>query len=220
MQFGNTTIGNIGLYFLDPEEMCDINSDVVSQMKAAFIYHMKGNRNKCNNVIHDLLESDELYRSEVQLDKIVLAIPKDLADDIPFADPRWERQELNQKLALGSSASLQILQQLKEKKMALKHFIDFLRIKELWDKLNVVTDNGQLKSTHQVLSDICGKIVTAAALKYCQSQINFKKIIEEAIRIVIEERHQHPTSNLTYQDFFLCKNNIGRRYICSIFDYM
>lgn len=60
---------------------------------------------------------------------------EDLAEDIPAADPRWEQVESNIKHSLGSSSSLQIITQLKEKNLALNHFVDFLHCTGLWDKV-------------------------------------------------------------------------------------
>lgn len=62
-----------------------------------------------------------------------------MAEDIPATDPRWEQlwEEPNsQKYALGSSSSLQIITQLKEKNLALRHFVEFLHATGLWDKVN------------------------------------------------------------------------------------
>lgn len=70
--------------------------------------------------------------------RIVITIAEDLAEDIPATDPRWEElwDESNiHKHALGSSSSLQILTQLKEKNLALRHFVEFLHATGLWDKV-------------------------------------------------------------------------------------
>lgn len=69
----------------------------------------------------------------------MITIAEDLADDIPAADPRWEEMHneaaASAKHALGSSSSLQIITQLKEKNVALKHFVDFLHSTGLWEKV-------------------------------------------------------------------------------------
>lgn len=67
--------------------------------------------------------------------RTVVSIVKDLADDIPAADPRWENNDYQQKQALGSSTSMQIIQQLREKSSALNHFIGFLHGTKLWEKV-------------------------------------------------------------------------------------
>lgn len=72
------------------------------------------------------------------ISRIVTTIAEDLAEDIPATDPRWEHlweEQTFQKHALGSSSSLQIITQLKEKNLALRHFIEFLHATGLWDKV-------------------------------------------------------------------------------------
>lgn len=69
-------------------------------------------------------------------DNIVVKIAKDLAEDIPAADPRWEDIS-NSKYALGSSTSMQIIQQLREKHRAFGHFIEFLQATGLWQKVSI-----------------------------------------------------------------------------------
>lgn len=115
---------------LNPDEVYD--SDAISQLKAAFIYHLKKMSNKCSEVIAELLSNTS---QEWRLDEVVVAIARDLVEDIPAADPRWEDQVTANRHALGSSASMQILQQLKEKKLVLNHFVEFLHSTELWGKV-------------------------------------------------------------------------------------
>lgn len=70
---------------------------------------------------------------------MVITIAEDLAEDIPASDPRWEQlfeESTAHKHALGSSSSLQIITQLKEKNLALRHFVEFLHATGLWDKVS------------------------------------------------------------------------------------
>lgn len=69
---------------------------------------------------------------------MVITIAEDLAEDIPAADPRWEHLWEDVNNSLGSSSSMQILTQLKEKNLALRHFVEFLHGTGLWDKVIVV----------------------------------------------------------------------------------
>lgn len=117
---------------LNPDEV--YNSDGISQLKAAFIYHLKKMSTKCSEVIGELLNNTS---QELRLDEMVVAIARDLVEDIPAADPRWEDQVAVSRHALGSSASMQILQQLKEKKLVLNHFVEFLHSTELWTKVSI-----------------------------------------------------------------------------------
>lgn len=125
----------LSIYDLNPEEVYD--SDAVNQLKAAFIYHLKKNSLKCSEILKDLLARDNSTK-DIDLNSIVVAIAMDLADDIPAADPRWEDQVNSNKHALGSSVSMQIIQQLKEKDLALNHFIDFLHSTDLWERVSYI----------------------------------------------------------------------------------
>lgn len=129
----NETATNLTIYDVNPEDVYNLN-DSISQIKAAFIYHLKKNTTKCSAIINQLFTNASSFANE--FDNIIVKIAKDLAEDIPAADPRWEEQLLN-KCALGSSTSLQIIQQLKEKSRAFTHFIDFLQTTSLWEKVGI-----------------------------------------------------------------------------------
>ncbi|XP_055904210.1 nuclear pore complex protein Nup133 [Eupeodes corollae] len=194
-------LNSLSMYELDPDEIFNDNKDEVSQLKAAFIYHIKRNNTMCTSILKDLVPADiGLDELDGQLDKTVVAIAEDLAEDIPAADPRWEQVEKNLKHSLGSSSSLQIISQLKEKNMALSHFVDFLHSTGLWDKLNAVSYRGLVKPTCYVVSDINEKIIAAIALKMAHNKHN--KLIDEALEIVISQWKEFPSGNLTSQDLF------------------
>lgn len=119
------------MYELNPEEMCD--KEEKNQMKAAFIYHLKKNFEKTSEILSHLMDN---RNSSMDINRIVVEIAKDLAEDIPASDPRWEQIKFS-KNALGSSFSMQIIQQLKEKKIAYNIFIDFLHSTDIWSKVIV-----------------------------------------------------------------------------------
>lgn len=130
----NETAANLTVYDINPEDVYNTH-DIISQIKAAFIYHLKKNTAKSTAILTQLFdEPDEVAVNE--FDKIIIKIAQDLAEDIPAADPRWEDRMTANKHALGSSASMQIIQQLKEKNRALGHFIDFLHATNLWEKVS------------------------------------------------------------------------------------
>lgn len=134
VQMQADTTNNLSMYDLNPEEV--LNEDGISKMKAAFIYHLKKNSTKCSAVLMDLLNSENDTNKDCDIDAIVVAIAKDIAEDVPAADPRWEDQiHKAQKHALGSSKSMQLIQQLREKNLALNHFIDFLHSTEIWERV-------------------------------------------------------------------------------------
>ncbi|KAL9894750.1 LOW QUALITY PROTEIN: nuclear pore complex protein Nup133 [Glossina fuscipes fuscipes] len=209
----NIDENNLYMYELDPDSIYSEFKDDVSQLKAAFIYRLKKN-DMCNSILNDLLknvaepQTGGALSDANQLDKMVITIAEDLAEDIPAADPRWEHLWEDVNNSLGSSSSMQILTQLKEKNLALRHFVEFLHGTGLWDKLTAITCAGGnlFKPTCYVLSDINEKIIAATALRSIQNK--YKKIIDEAINLLIQEWEESRPGRLTAQDFFyvrICK---------------
>ncbi|XP_017488987.1 PREDICTED: nuclear pore complex protein Nup133 isoform X2 [Rhagoletis zephyria] len=210
---------NLYMLDLDPDALYNEFKDEVSQLKAAFIYRLKHNNNMCNTILNDLLRNisegqtgSKALPDANQLDRIVITIAEDLAEDLPAADPRWEQLWTegghSNKHALGSSSSLQILTQLKEKSLALRHFVEFLHNTGIWEKLEAVPSGGGsvLKPTCYILADIYEKLVAAIALRTIQNK--YGKIIDEAINRVVSTWQENPCGNLTPQDLFyvrLCK---------------
>lgn len=199
-----TNVGNLSMYELDPEEIRERNKDMASQFKAAFIYYLKRNTSMCLTIINELF-GDVTRQADSKLDKIVIAIAQDLAEDIPAADPRWEVEAMsrNSVVSLGSSTSMQILQQLREKNFCMVKFVEFLHGTGLWSRLMAQTEKGNVRSTGFLLSDINEKIVAAISLK-CQHQAH-SRILEEAIEMVLSENNFSAHGNLTNQDVFYTK---------------
>lgn len=162
---------NLSMYELDPDEMQQQGSDVVDQLKAAFIFHLKGQVNSCSSILKELFPADSLQpENDSTLDLTVFQIALDLAEDLPAADPRWEQStgaggEVMRRNALGSSTSLQIVQQLKEKNLAMSHFVEFLHATKLWERLTAITIRESITHTCHLLMDMNEKIVAAMALK-------------------------------------------------------
>lgn len=196
-----TNIGNLTMYELDPEEIVESNKDAVSQLKAAFIYHMKRNSGMCSKLLEQLVKPDA-NQVDSDFDRIVLTIAQDLAEDVPSADPRWESTMAN-KFPLGSSTSMQIIQQLLEKNVALNHFIEFLHATGLWGRLYAVTEKRKQRSTCHILSDLNEKIVGAITLKCLHN--SHSRIIDESIEMVLKENNLQAFGSLTNQDLFYIK---------------
>lgn len=196
-----TNIGNLTMYELDPEEIIETNKDAVSRLKAAFIYHMKRNNGMCSKLLEQLVQPDST-QVDSDFDRIILTIAQDLAEDVPSADPRWENAIAN-KFPLGSSTSMQIIQQLREKNVALGHFIEFLHATGLWGRLYAVTEKGKQKSTGHILSDLNEKIVGAITLKCLHN--SHSRIIDEAIEMVLKDNNLQAFGSLTNQDLFYIK---------------
>lgn len=124
---------NLTIYEINPEDVYNEN-EFIGKIKMAFIYHLKKRPQKCMDVLNQLWE-DEKSNFEQEVDNIVTKIAKDLADDVPAADPRWEDHIPSDNCPLGSSASMQIILQLNEKKRAFNHLIEFLHESQLWNKV-------------------------------------------------------------------------------------
>lgn len=131
--FHNETATNLTIYDINPEDIPNMH-DSISQIKAAFIYHLKKNTSKCSAIINQLFSNSSSFAAN-EFDNIIIKMAKDLAEDVPAADPRWEEHLSQSKCALGSSTSMQTIQQLKEKSRAFTHFIDFLQATSLWEKV-------------------------------------------------------------------------------------
>jgi nuclear pore complex protein Nup133 len=202
-----TNAGNLSVYALDPEEIRENNRDVGSQFKAAFIYHLKRNAAMCQTILNELFGNsiDGGYHTDSELDKTALMIARGLAEDIPASDPRWEVEMMNQSstVALGSSTSMQIIQQLREKNFCMIKFSEFLHAVGLWGKFTAVTEKGSVKSTASILSDINEKLVAAITIK-CLHQPH-ARIIDEAIEMVFSDQNILALGNLTNQDIFYTK---------------
>ncbi|KAH8278396.1 hypothetical protein KR018_002289 [Drosophila ironensis] len=207
---------NLHVFELDPDDMYNELSDEVGQMKAAFLYHLKRNSAMAKSIIDDLMRSMMEYDPNgapfdaYKLDRIVITIAEDLAEDVPMADPRWEeavRDLDGNRYALGSSRSMQIVNQLRDKIIVFQHFITFLHAHDIWEKMNAIPcGSNVLKPTSFILSDIGEKIVAAMALRSLQSK--WPKLIEDAIDATVAMWDEKPHGSLTSQDVFyvkLCK---------------
>ncbi|XP_059618907.1 nuclear pore complex protein Nup133 [Phlebotomus argentipes] len=199
-----TIVGNLTLYDLDPE-IISSNSDMISQLKSAFIYQLKRNSVACFAILKELFPPDVVTPEiDAPMDVSILKIAQDLADDKPAADPRWEQSDLDfSRHSLGSSTSLQIVQQLREKNFALNHFVEFLHSSKLWERLRSISSRGTTKATTHLLSDINEKIIVAISLKNAQG--NHSVVMDNAMKMVLEQRQEVPCGNLTHQDVFYVK---------------
>ncbi|EDV94537.1 nuclear pore complex protein Nup133 [Drosophila grimshawi] len=204
------------MYQLDPDEVYADFNNGVGQLKAAFLYRLKRNNQMVKTVLADVMDS--IAESDpkgapldaYKLDRIVITIAEDLAEDLPIGDPRWQsaiEEYDGERYALGSSHSMQIIHQLRDKGIAFQHFIDFLHFSALWEKLNAIPcGSNVLKHTSYILADISEKIVAATALRALQSKM--PKLIDEVIDFTVAHWDEKPYESLTAQDIFyvkLCK---------------
>lgn len=89
-----------------------------------------------DNIVSSLFPYEEEPANEIdgQLDIAVTKVALDIINDIPSGDPRWvpiRSSEIN----LGSSMSLQILNQLEDKQRALEWFFSFLKETKIWERV-------------------------------------------------------------------------------------
>lgn len=190
-------VSNLSMYEYNPEEVMVTNDDVIHKLKGSFLYYVKRNTNESARIIDDLFKQTENFQN---FDVAVTTIAKEIATDTPAQDPRWKLVQPELSYALGRSTSMQILTQLRDKSTAFKHFIDYLHALNIWEKLATVTEQGNTKSTFQLLSDINEQIEAAIGLKTIHDK--YSKIINEAIEIVLEDKRASAIPNLTNQDLF------------------
>lgn len=137
---------NLHMFELDPDDVYNELVDEVGQLKAAFLYQLKRNNNMAKTIVGDMMRTiADVDRTGApldayKLDRIVITIAEDLAEDLPIADPRWEEAVADQdshRHALGSSRSMQIINQLRDKIIAFQHFITFLHSSGVWEKVTL-----------------------------------------------------------------------------------
>uniref|UniRef100_A0A336M2M2 CSON000919 protein n=1 Tax=Culicoides sonorensis TaxID=179676 RepID=A0A336M2M2_CULSO len=190
-------ISNLSMYEYDPEEIIQTHDDLIHKLKASFLYYVKRNSNDSLSLIENILKEE---RDLNNIDYAIVSIANEIASDTPAEDPRWKHFCLEKNYALGRSTSMQSIMQLKDKKIAFKHFIDYLHALNLWEKLSTVTQHGITQSTYQLLSDINEQIEAAISLKMIHEK--YAKIINDAIDMVLKEKESTFNSNLTNQDMF------------------
>lgn len=92
------------------------------------------------NIVTSLFPYEEEPANEVDshLDSAVTKVALDIINDIPSGDPRWVAVKTSE-ISLGSSVSLQILNQLEDKQRALEWFITFLKEAKIWERVLFLT---------------------------------------------------------------------------------
>ncbi|PVD32345.1 hypothetical protein C0Q70_07778 [Pomacea canaliculata] len=175
--------------------------DKLSRLKACFITSLSGNQGEVEKLLGDLLPPAvmELSVSETgrEIDKLVAALSCDIIDDYPTADPRWAesiRQEG------GTTNSLIIAQQLRDKVKAHDYFRAFLKKYGLWSQLSVTPVRDGLMSTCLLLCEHVEKLEAAINLR--EQRPEYTKIVDVCIRQVLKQREGPHPSGLTPQDIF------------------
>ncbi|XP_044263471.1 nuclear pore complex protein Nup133 [Tribolium madens] len=193
----NVVVNNLSIYNMDPEEISVVYKDTVSQLKAAFIFRIQNQEQACKDIIDELFPPDasKLPGIDSLLDKVVIMMGTDLIDDTPAGDPRWSKDH---QVGLGSSYSMQVLDQLKNKQKALSLFIKFLKESGLWAQLSASTIRNTTTATTYIIGELSEKIVAAISLKTAANS----HVLEKAIEKATTESETRPENGLTYQDVF------------------
>lgn len=208
-QYVNETNGanNLSVYHLDPMEIYNAYTDTLGQIKAAFIFHIKNQMSACQDIVNELfpVEAETSPSVDSVLDNVVVSLCRDIINDKPACDPRWN-EEVNP--GIGSSYSMQILTQLQDKHKALNLFCKFLRETNLWNRLGAHTHRDGYLATVYILSEFSEKVVAAIQLKSFPSE----QILDKAIDRAVEGIEIDSEFGLTNQDVFY--STVDRIYKC------
>lgn len=198
MDINDVTLGaNLSVYNMDPMEIYNAFTDTKGQLKAAFIFHLKNQQSACQDIINELFPADVSRKPSVDniLDKVVVNTCMELLNDIPATDPRWSKDN---SAGLGSSYSMQIINQLEDKQRAFTLFLKFLKDSNLWDQLGAYTIRDTPLATVRVLGELAEKLVAAITLK----NIPNSEILQKAIQKAVEDSPFDTEYGLTAQDIF------------------
>jgi nuclear pore complex protein Nup133 len=193
----NIVVNNLSIYNMDPEEMYGAYKDTLGQLKAAFIFYIKNQEHAYKEILQAIFPSDssKLPGIDSLLDKIVVMMCKDLMDDVPASDPRWNKET---PVGLGSSYSMQVVHQLEDKQKIHSLFVKFLKESGLWTRLAASTIRTNTMATVYVLAELAEKSVAAIALKNASNS----RTLERAIERAVADSETQPENGLTYQDIF------------------
>ena len=112
------------------------------QLKAAFLLFCKRNMSQSVSIVADLFPASDAASTaantvDSSLDRLVANMSQDLIEDFPASDPRWMESAEGGSSAssVGTSTSLLILHQLRDKQTAHDFYINFLKEVGLWDRV-------------------------------------------------------------------------------------
>lgn len=171
------------------------SEDKSARLKAAFLASCSGNLRQAQEIVSELFPEDS---SVGEIDRLVASLSQDLIDDYPTSDPRWADNA--RPGDCGSTSSLIILQQLKDKQRAHEYIIGFLKKLQLWDKLRTVKVDDRLMSTRLLLCQHAEQMEAAVILREMHTE--YKVVIDRAISKVLSFRGETPSSGLSPNDIF------------------
>jgi len=173
------------------EEM-SLSEDKTSQLKAACLYHIKGNSKEAEQILDDLLPSSNL-------DELVSQLSTEMIDAYPSPDPRWA--EVAESDGTHVSSSLLLQHQLEDKLKCYELFMTFLKAFNIPTRLANVKIHGEEMPTSQLLRENAEKVFAAMTLR--THHTDNPTLIDQAIKNVLEMRGECvPHTGLTPQDIF------------------
>ncbi|CAH1978388.1 unnamed protein product [Acanthoscelides obtectus] len=195
----STAANNLSIYNLNPEEVYNAYKDTVGQLKAAFIFHIKGQKREYQEIVSELFPPDmhDVPNIDSTLDKITIEMTTDILNDIPVSDPRWTKDSPSNP-GIGSSYSMQVMLQLEDKQKAFWFFVRFLKDSGLWNRLSAVAIRGTVMATTSIIGELAEKITAAIVLKSLPNSLILENAVEKAIKYFDSE----PKNGLTNQDVF------------------
>ncbi|KAK6998131.1 nuclear pore complex protein Nup133 [Biomphalaria glabrata] len=176
------------------------SNDNKLKLKGAFIASLSNDQDQIEATVSEILETTH-PKSGIQtseLDTIVAGVSQDLIDDYPNADPRWA--ESDKQDSTGSTASVILIQQLKDKQKAHDLFVAFLKRFGLWNQMNLVGVRNSVMPTRLLLCEHVEKLEAAIALREAHSK--YCKILDLCIQKAVQLRQVAIPSTLTAQDLF------------------
>ncbi|KAH1023482.1 hypothetical protein HUJ04_012680 [Dendroctonus ponderosae] len=190
---------NLSLYQLDPHEIYTAHQQTDGQLKAAFIFHVKNQLTECYDMVNKLFPTDApiIPGFDGPLDTVVIKIAKDILDDIPAGDHRWNI-EGHSTQGLGSSNSMLVFHQLKNKQRAFALYLKFLQESGLWNKLTGLTIRCGMTTTIQVLGELAEKNTAAIIMK----SLPLGVVLEDSIKRAVKNYTKAEKSVLSEQDIF------------------
>ncbi|XP_023018139.1 nuclear pore complex protein Nup133 [Leptinotarsa decemlineata] len=192
----SVAVNNLSVYNIDPDEIFNAHKDTIGQMKAAFIFHIRNQQSAYQEILNELFPLEAtLPNINGPLDKLAFLCCKDLLDDIPAGDPRWNKVAT---VGLGSSYSMQVLHQLEDKQKAFSLYLRFLKESGLWNRLSACIIRECPMPTVQALGELSEKITAAVVMKSLPNSL----IMEEALEKSIAYFQTEPGNGLTNQDVF------------------
>lgn len=146
--------------------------------------------------------------SPIELDDAVCTVSAEICDQIPHSDPRWAQltsDELEPNGANGNDSYVIIANQLEDKLITHRTFVELLQTSGAWQSMTSLTTSTTILPSKFILLEHTEKLIVSLQLRKLHA--HFEKILNTAIKNVLEKRDSKHSnllerSHLTYQDLF------------------